>query len=286
MCALSLWEISRIAAFLPDYREGVGQGVLIYYCDGTTHWLSRGLRSFIAKIAKLFAVSLKDMRRKYGPAIGQANLAPLVFSPFLLFVPIKVRTPLVSGDPAYGYFRLSFIQTVSQKPEPCSLMMEGSNRLTVRQSFQAVCARLHACASLERTIINDFWRTMDIKQHYFYLHSFMSDSFLQENQNAYGIKGVENEKGVSFMELRNLMEILVVRRLDEVLDDEKEEVCRCNQCRMDMAALALNDLTPRYVVTQRGETYSKADLLEVQRFVDVLTAISKAVKIVHNNPRH
>jgi len=88
------------------------------------------------------------------------------------------------------------------------------------------------------------------------------------------------------MKLRNLMEDIVCQRLDEVLAGEKEVICHCEQCRLDVTALALNELPPRYVVTRRGETYSKADLLEIQRYVDVVSAITKAVKVVQGKPRH
>jgi len=284
--SLSFFDISKIVAFLPDYREGVGQGLMIYYNDGTTCWLSQGLRSFMGGLAKFFAVSVKDMRRKYGPLIGQTNLVPLVLSPFVVFVPVKVRIPRVSGDPTYGYFRLRSVQGVVQEPEPCSLVLDGDHRLTVIQSFRTVRARLRACVNLEKILIDECCQTMDFKQQLFLAQSFLSRNFLQENGGVYGINSEEDEKGVYTMELRNLMEGLVTQRLDEVLAEESNKICRCEQCRLDMVAIALNDLPPRYVVTQRGETYSKADLLEVQRFVDVLTALAKAVKIVNNNPRH
>lgn len=88
------------------------------------------------------------------------------------------------------------------------------------------------------------------------------------------------------MELRNLMEKLVWERLEEVLDTQNTEFCACQQCRMDMAALSLNELPPRYVVTQRGEIFSKADILEIQRYVDVVAAVTKAVNLVKKKPRH
>lgn len=88
------------------------------------------------------------------------------------------------------------------------------------------------------------------------------------------------------MELRNLTEKLVWQRLDEVLNEQGEECCGCEQCRLDMAALSLNQLPPRYVVTQRGETFSKADILEIQRYVDVVAAVTKAVNMVKRKPHH
>lgn len=48
--------------------------------------------------------------------------------------------------------------------------------------------------------------------------------------------------------LVNLMEQLVADRLDEVFS--KFNCCRCDKCRRDVAAMALNSLTPKYVVAE------------------------------------
>ncbi|UNC91716.1 late competence development ComFB family protein [Candidatus Contubernalis alkaliaceticus] len=86
------------------------------------------------------------------------------------------------------------------------------------------------------------------------------------------------------MELKNLMEEVA----PEVLEDlwKKENMCRCEKCRLDILAMALNNLSPRYVVTDRGKTFSRTDFLELQNRVDVITAISNALRIVKNNPHH
>ena len=49
----------------------------------------------------------------------------------------------------------------------------------------------------------------------------------------------------------------------------------CEQCRLDIAAIALNSLS-RYVVTPKGASYARADLLEMQKYVDVIGAVTKA----------
>jgi competence protein ComFB len=86
------------------------------------------------------------------------------------------------------------------------------------------------------------------------------------------------------MEVKNCMEIYVWDMLDRVL--EKQQVCICDICRHDIAALALNDLPPRYVVTQKGEAYTKAKLLEQQFMIDVIAKITYAAQIVAQHPRH
>lgn len=86
------------------------------------------------------------------------------------------------------------------------------------------------------------------------------------------------------VELRNLMEEAVAEALDNAWADE--EMCRCEQCRMDIMAKALNNLPPRYVVTERGHVFTRADFLVLQKNIDVLTALGNAIRQVKKNPRH
>ncbi|ACB85296.1 late competence development ComFB family protein [Natranaerobius thermophilus] len=90
---------------------------------------------------------------------------------------------------------------------------------------------------------------------------------------------------MSDLKLQNYMEKVVEKKLEEILTDRKE-VCDCQQCKLDIMALALNDLPPRYVVTEKGEVFSKIDSLFVQFSTDVTTAIIKAIDQVKTQPRH
>ncbi len=86
------------------------------------------------------------------------------------------------------------------------------------------------------------------------------------------------------MELKNLMEEVVMAALTEVW--EKESMCKCEKCRLDVLATALNKLPPRYLVTNRGKVFSKADFLELQKNIDVIAALAAAVRLIKSNPRH
>ena len=86
-------------------------------------------------------------------------------------------------------------------------------------------------------------------------------------------------------ELKNQMEELVLEAIDEYLRD-RSEICDCEKCRLDMAALALNELPPRYAVTERGKVFAKISQLECQFETDILMAVIRAVEKVGNNPRH
>lgn len=84
--------------------------------------------------------------------------------------------------------------------------------------------------------------------------------------------------------VKNYMEEIIEMLLDDVLKNMK--VCKCQICCEDIAALALNELPPKYVVTEKGERYSKLNLLRQQFEVDVVSAITRATITVNKRPRH
>ncbi|HNU80672.1 MAG TPA: late competence development ComFB family protein [Bacillota bacterium] len=84
--------------------------------------------------------------------------------------------------------------------------------------------------------------------------------------------------------LKNYMEDLVIKRTDEIL--KSMDVCKCDKCKLDIIALALNSLPSKYVVSAKGELYAKVSELEQQFDIDVETAIIKAAVFVNENPRH
>jgi len=84
--------------------------------------------------------------------------------------------------------------------------------------------------------------------------------------------------------IKNYMEEFVFNQMAEVLEDIK--MCKCEKCIMDIAAIALNDLPPKYIVTEKGELFSKVNSLRRQFEVDIIAAIIKAAIIVKRNPRH
>ncbi|HEX9060696.1 MAG TPA: late competence development ComFB family protein [Clostridia bacterium] len=85
-------------------------------------------------------------------------------------------------------------------------------------------------------------------------------------------------------QIKNYMEVIVFNLMNEVLPDIN--VCTCEKCRLDIAAIALDDLPPKYIVTEKGELYTKIDTLQQQFEVDVISAITKAAVLVKRNPRH
>lgn len=86
------------------------------------------------------------------------------------------------------------------------------------------------------------------------------------------------------MIFKNYMEDAVDAALDEVL--ELTEACGCERCRLDIKALALNHLPPKYVVTDKGYVYTKVNELAAQFRTDITVALTNAAKVVSQKPRH
>ena len=87
------------------------------------------------------------------------------------------------------------------------------------------------------------------------------------------------------MELKNYMEILMWYKIDELIEDTPD-ACRCEKCRYDIAALAMNFLPPRYIVTDKGRIYTNVKTLEQQFTIDIITALTHAITIVKSHPQH
>jgi len=85
--------------------------------------------------------------------------------------------------------------------------------------------------------------------------------------------------------LSNYMEEAVDRTVDEILSP-RDDVCKCERCKLDIKALALNHLPPKYVVTDKGYIYTKVNELESQFKADITVAVTNAMKIIRRNPRH
>ncbi|NYE57050.1 late competence development ComFB family protein [Carboxydothermus ferrireducens] len=84
--------------------------------------------------------------------------------------------------------------------------------------------------------------------------------------------------------LRNYTEEVVEEILQEILPTQ--DVCKCERCLLDIKAIALNQLPPKYVVTERGEVITRLNFTKIADRTEVLTAILRAIDKVKKNPSH
>lgn len=85
-------------------------------------------------------------------------------------------------------------------------------------------------------------------------------------------------------ELKNYAEVVITELATRLIPEYG--LCRCDKCRLDVIALALNQLSPQYVVTEKGALLASADILVMQKSTDYLSAVLSAVRMVESSPRH
>lgn len=88
------------------------------------------------------------------------------------------------------------------------------------------------------------------------------------------------------MKLKNYMEDAARIVLDEMLEKRRPDVCKCARCRLDILAYALNHLPAKYVVTDKGHTFTRVAEMQQQFGTDMVVVLSKAMKHICKNPRH
>ncbi len=96
--------------------------------------------------------------------------------------------------------------------------------------------------------------------------------------------GFKEEYELEYLE--NEAETLVFGELEEQLSgEEAADICKCQDCVLDMAALALNTVKPFYRVSLMGKVYA-GSLNNSDYSEEVKAAVKKAVRKIAANPAH
>lgn len=82
--------------------------------------------------------------------------------------------------------------------------------------------------------------------------------------------------------LINLMEETVLQKIDQLWPGTN--YCKCENCRMDIAAYALNRLPAQYVQSLKGKVMYRFESSQMQREIEVTVAVSQGIEIVGKSP--
>lgn len=87
------------------------------------------------------------------------------------------------------------------------------------------------------------------------------------------------------MRILNVMEQITMNLFQEFELHYKLK-CNCDLCRTDILALALNNIPPKYVSSEKGEVLMRAIHSDVQSKQDIIRELTSAAMKVESNPRH
>ena len=89
-----------------------------------------------------------------------------------------------------------------------------------------------------------------------------------------------------FEYLKNEAEKLVLTELGRQLETFSSPICLCNECVLDMAAMALNTVKPLYRVSLLGSLYTANAMDEHGFATSIREAVFNAIERVRKNPSH
>ncbi len=85
--------------------------------------------------------------------------------------------------------------------------------------------------------------------------------------------------------LVNVTEFVVNGLINDFMT--RENMCQCDQCKLDVIALTLNTLPPKYVVTGPGKAMEAFRLQgQLQNRMEIYQAMLQAGQLVKERPRH
>ncbi len=82
--------------------------------------------------------------------------------------------------------------------------------------------------------------------------------------------------------LVNLMEETVLRKIEELW--KQTDYCKCDRCRMDIAAFALNRLPAKYVRSVEGTVLHRYISSTNQADVEITAIVYQGIQSVGKNP--
>lgn len=85
-------------------------------------------------------------------------------------------------------------------------------------------------------------------------------------------------------ELTNMMEETVLTKIDKLWPST--HYCKCDKCKIDIAAYALNRLPPKYVHSFEGKLIHRFDTSTTQMDAEITACVYNAIIKIGEEPEH
>lgn len=106
------------------------------------------------------------------------------------------------------------------------------------------------------------------------------DAGSDASQAIYAARAEEHDES-SYV---NVMQILVDEKADKYM--EMFGLCRCDRCKADVCAYALNHLPPKYVFMGRNEMVPRLTVYESKYSSELVAQLLNACRVVMETPHH
>ncbi|MFZ5942905.1 MAG: hypothetical protein ACOYVD_02260 [Bacillota bacterium] len=155
-------EWRNINCLVPVYDQQGGNFTEIWLNGGEKVIIPNKTNTVLKNLAKVFAVDLSQLKKKYGVLVGRKASSPLPLHPDLILIPLKVREPYAKDEGARAYIiRNKLKKAYANEVSGCSLLFTDGSILSCLQNVTSVnLAVAHGEIIYRECQINNQWDTI------------------------------------------------------------------------------------------------------------------------------
>lgn len=139
-----------LSYIIPEYVEGLGNCTKIKDAKGE-QILERTVKSVIKSICNEKMMDLRILKRKAEKILGQSNLIPIYLSSNEIYIPVRIRRPMVERDGGYGYVNFSMIEKIMDK----HILLKDKSNLNYIGSKRSLMKRCKMAGVLIESLSDD-----------------------------------------------------------------------------------------------------------------------------------
>lgn len=128
----------EIMAFIPIYMDMKGNCTLLYTTKGGEIALEKCTRTILNLLSKYYLVDLKESKKYYSSLIGIKNSIPIPFNRENIFIPVKVRKPILRNDGSLGYINLKYIEKIAEGKNCTTIYLENNHKIVSLNTFKTI----------------------------------------------------------------------------------------------------------------------------------------------------
>lgn len=127
-----------IMAILPVYIPMKGNCSYILTFKGEKHEFDKRANTMLIRLSRYYFIDLKSIKRYYGNLLNVKNLIPIPLDGENIFIPLKVRKPILRNDGSIGYVNIKYIERITEGKDNTIVHLKGNHVVECLNSIDTV----------------------------------------------------------------------------------------------------------------------------------------------------
>lgn len=177
-------EWQNINYLIPIYDQWRGNSTEISFTDGKKIIMANKTTTVVKKLARVFAVDLAELKRKYGILVGRKTSTPLPLHPHLTLISVKIRIPLGKDEGARGFIiKNKIVDFLPLESSLTRCVFTDGTYLDCRQSVSSLNLALAHAEIIQREYTKNYqWGHMGQREELYKALLALLAAFNKENR--------------------------------------------------------------------------------------------------------